>query len=129
PAPAAAAARIRFGRLALASINFRYFFGPNFQRRTCRLGHNAAIIPSPIIAIAAISLKRLPTIESSLSFPFFHVDFLPLPFALFPPGLRHVAFSSPPRSGRRHSARAPRLPWPSATPDAFFPSADNQSPA
>lgn len=68
PAPAAAATRTRFGRLALASINFRYFFGPNFQRRTCRLGYNAPIIPSPIIVIAAISLSRLPIIESSLSF-------------------------------------------------------------
>ena len=60
--------RTRFGRLALASINLRYFFGPNFQRSVCRLGNNAPIIPSPIIVIAAISLSLLPTIEPSLSF-------------------------------------------------------------
>src|SRR5215510_14423618 len=68
PAPAPAAMRTRFGRLAVASINFRYFFGPNFQRCKCRLGNNAPIIPSPMIAIAAISLSLLPTIEPSLSF-------------------------------------------------------------
>jgi hypothetical protein len=71
--------RIKFGRLALASINFRYFLGPNFQRSVCCLGHNAAITPSPIIAIAAISLSLLPTIEPSLSF--IETDFLKLMFA------------------------------------------------
>src|SRR5262245_47791280 len=67
--------RTRFGRLAVASINFRYFFGPNFQRCKCRLGNNAPIIPSPMIAIAAISLNLLPTIELSLSF--IEIDLLP----------------------------------------------------
>jgi hypothetical protein len=68
PAPAPAAMRTTFGRLSPVSINFRYFFGPNFQRRTCRLGNNAPITPSPIIVIAAICLSLLPTIKSSLSF-------------------------------------------------------------
>jgi hypothetical protein len=75
PAPAPAAMRTRFGRLAVASINFRYFFGPNFQRCKCRLGNNAPIIPSPMIAIAAISLNLLPTIKPSLSF--IEIDLLP----------------------------------------------------
>ena len=79
PAPAPAAMRTRFGRLALASINLRYFFGPNFQRSVCRLGNTAPIIPSPMIIIAAISLSLLPTIELSLSF--IEIDLLPLIFA------------------------------------------------
>src|SRR5215470_8228729 len=100
PAPAPAAMRTRFGRLALASTNFRYFFGPNFQRSVCRLGNNAPIIPSPIIVIAAISLSLLPTIEPSLSF--IEIDLLPLILSRFPHGPRHVTFSSSPRSWRRH---------------------------
>ena len=64
PAPAADAIRIRFGRFALALINFRYLFGPKSQRRTWRLGINVPSIPSPIIIIAAISLNLLPIIES-----------------------------------------------------------------
>src|SRR5262249_18449175 len=92
PAPAPAAKRTRFGRLALASINFRYFFGPNFQRSVCRLGNNAPIIPSPIIVIAAISLSLLPTIEPSLFF--IEIDLLPLIFTRFPHGPRHVTFDS-----------------------------------
>src|SRR5215470_1612255 len=108
PAPAPAAMRIRFGRLALASINFRYFFGPNFQRSKCRLGYNAPIIPSPIIVIAAISLSLLPTIEPSL--PLLEIDLLSLIFARFPPGPRHVTFASPSRLRRLRSARRLRSP-------------------
>jgi hypothetical protein len=103
PAPAPAAMRTRFGRLALASMNFRYFFGPNLQRSVCRLGNNAPIIPSPIIVIAAISLSLLPTIEPSLSF--IEIDLLPLIFARFPHGPRHITFASTPGSGRRQSER------------------------
>jgi hypothetical protein len=122
PAPAPAAMRTRFGRLAVASINFRYFFGPNFHRCKCRLGNNAPIIPSPIIAIAAISLNLLPTIEPSLSS--IEIDLLPLILARFAHGL-HVTFASTSGSGRRQSARRLRSPRPSATPDAvFFSSAD-----
>src|SRR5262245_29195422 len=114
--------RTRFGRFALALIKFRYFFGPIFQRSMCRLGNNAPIIPSPMIVIAAISLSLLPTIEPSLSF--IEIDLLPLIFARFPHG-RPVTFASTSGSGRRRSARWPRSPRPSATPDAvFFPSAD-----
>jgi len=114
--------RTRLGRLALASINFLYFFGPNLQRSVCRLGNNAPITPSPIIAIAAISLSLLPTIEPSLSF--IEIDLLPLIFARFPHG-RHVTSASTSGSGRRQSARRLRSLRPSATPDAVFsPSAD-----
>src|SRR5262249_38305635 len=100
------------------SINFRYFFGPNFQRRICCLGNNVAIIPSPIIVIAAISLNLLPTIRPSLSL--IEIDLSPLILARVPHMRPAVTFASPPTSGRRRRARRLRSSRPSATPDAAF---------